>query len=83
MGGLGTVCGCEPCTSQQGEAANTACTDSDSTHLRTHLVLPFLCSEEEAQVVPQRQPGVDPEQLAVLAEQFDAQDEDGDGGCFG
>ena len=54
-----------------------------STHLPTDLVLPFLRSEEEAQVVPQRQPGVDPEQLAVLAEQFDAQDEDGDGGCFG
>ena len=41
---------------------------------------PTCAEEEEAAVVDAaRQRGVDPEQLALLEDQFDAQDEDGDG----
>lgn len=38
--------------------------------------------EETAVVEASRQRGVDPEQLALLEDQFDAQDEDGDGACM-
>lgn len=46
--------------------------------MRAH---PPTCAEEEEEAVvdASRQRGVDPEQLALLEDQFDAQDEDGDG----